>query len=82
MRPDDGPDVSVVRGWTVRLVAGLTLLFLGLPVAVLILRSVLDGSLTDALTTPVVLDALAPEPRHDLDQPGAHGDVRSAARAG
>ena len=30
----------------------------GLPVAVLILRSVLDGSLTDALTTPVVLDAL------------------------
>jgi molybdate transport system permease protein len=48
----------VVGGWTVRLVAGLTLLFLGLPVVVLILRSVTDGSLTDALTTPVVLDAL------------------------
>ena len=57
-RPGGGPDVSVIGGWTVRLVAGLTLLFLGLPVAVLILRSVLDGSLTDALTTPVVLDAL------------------------
>jgi molybdate transport system permease protein len=48
----------VLGGWTVRLVAGLTLLFLGLPVAVLIIRSVLDGSLTDAFTTPVVLDAL------------------------
>jgi molybdate transport system permease protein len=57
-RPGGGPDVSVLGGWTVRLVAGLTLLFLGLPVAVLILRSVADGSLTDALTTPVVLDAL------------------------
>ena len=57
-RPGGGPDVSVLGGWTVRLVAGLTLLFLGLPVAVLILRSVLDGSLTDAVTTPVVLDAL------------------------
>ena len=65
VRPDDGPDVSVFGGWTVRLVAGLTLLFLGLPVAVLILRSVADGSLTDALTTPVVLDALRPESRHD-----------------
>jgi len=58
VRPGDGPDGSVVGGWTVRLVAGLTLLFLGLPVVVLILRSVTDGSLTDALTTPVVLDAL------------------------
>ena len=57
-RPGGGPGASVLGGWTVRLVAGLTLLFLGLPVAVLILRSVLDGSLTDALTTPVVLDAL------------------------
>ena len=58
VRPGDGPDGSVVGGWTVRLMAGLTLLFLGLPVVVLILRSVTDGSLTDALTTPVVLDAL------------------------
>jgi molybdate transport system permease protein len=58
VRPGDGPDASEIGGWTVRLVAGLTLLFLGLPVAVLIVRSVVDGSLTDALTTPVVLDAL------------------------
>ena len=57
-RPGDGPDGTVLGGWTVRLVAGLTLLFLGLPIAVLILRSVLEGSLTDAFTTPVVLDAL------------------------
>jgi molybdate transport system permease protein len=48
----------VLGGWTVRLVAGVTVLFLGLPVAVLITRSVTDGSLTNALTTPVVLDAL------------------------
>jgi molybdate transport system permease protein len=58
VRPDDKPSVSMVGGWTVRLVAGLTLLFLGLPVVVLIARATLDGSLTDALTTPVVLDAL------------------------
>ena len=58
VRPGDGPDVSEIGGWTVRLVAGLMLLFLGLPVAVLIIRSVTDGSLTDAVTTPVVLDAL------------------------
>ena len=57
-RPGDGPDVSEIGGWTVRLVAGITLVFLGLPVAVLILRSIADGSLTNALTTPVVLDAL------------------------
>ena len=57
-RPGDGPNRTVLGGWTVRLVAGLTLLFLGLPVVVLIARSVLDGSLTDALTTQVVLDAL------------------------
>ena len=57
-RPGDGPDGTVLGGWTVRLVAGLTVLFLGLPVAVLIIRSVTDGSLTNALTTPVVLDAL------------------------
>ena len=58
VRPGDGPDVSDIGGWTVRLVAGLTLLFLGLPVAVLIIRSVADGSLTNAIATPVVLDAL------------------------
>ena len=58
VRPDEGPDVSIFGGWTVRLVAGITLLFLGLPVVVLIARSILDGSLNDAITTPVVLDAL------------------------
>jgi molybdate transport system permease protein len=58
VRPGAGPDVSEIGGWTVRLVAGITLLFLGLPVVVLIARSILDGSLTDAITTPVVLDAL------------------------
>jgi molybdate transport system permease protein len=58
VRPDGGPDESVFGGWTVRLVAGITLLFLGLPIVVLIARAILDGSLTDAITTPVVLDAL------------------------
>jgi molybdate transport system permease protein len=54
--PGAGP--STAGAWTVRLISGLALLFLGLPVAVLIVRSVADGSLTDALTTQVVLDAL------------------------
>jgi molybdate transport system permease protein len=52
-------DRAAAGVWTVRLISGLALLFLGLPVAVLIIRSVVDGSLTDALTTQVVLDALA-----------------------
>ena len=38
--------------------AGLFALFLGLPVAVLVVRSVVEGSLAAALTTQVVLDAL------------------------
>ena len=48
-------------GWGERslaALAGLFALFLGLPVAALVARAVLDGSLTTALTTPVVLDAL------------------------
>ena len=47
--------------WGERSVAGvaaLTALFLVLPVAVLVLRAVLDGSLATALTARVVLDAL------------------------
>jgi molybdate transport system permease protein len=40
-------------------VASLFALFLGLPVAVLVGRSVLEGSLAAALTTRVVIDALA-----------------------
>jgi len=50
------------RGWGARAVyvpAGLLALFLGLPVAVLVARSVLDGSLANALTAQVVLSALA-----------------------
>ncbi|MEO8229407.1 MAG: ABC transporter permease [Chloroflexota bacterium] len=43
---------------SLRLVAGLFALFLGLPVAVLFIRSVFEGSLVHALTTRVVLDAL------------------------
>jgi molybdate transport system permease protein len=39
-------------------ISGLFALFLGLPVATLVARSVLDGSLVDALTTPSVLTAL------------------------
>ena len=48
-------------GWGERSLAALAALFalfLGLPVLTLVARSVLDGSLTDAVTTPVVLDAL------------------------
>ncbi|MEJ7748661.1 MAG: ABC transporter permease [Candidatus Limnocylindrales bacterium] len=38
--------------------ASLFALFLGLPVAVLVVRSIVEGSLLDALSTRVVLDAL------------------------
>lgn len=38
--------------------ATLFALFLGLPVLTLLVRSVLDGSLSDAVASPVVLDAL------------------------
>ena len=43
---------------SLRLVAALFAVFLGLPVVVLVVRSVVAGSLQTALTTPVVLDAL------------------------
>lgn len=45
--------------WPLLAVAGLLALFLGLPVAVLVVRSVVDGSLANALTAQVVLSALA-----------------------
>ena len=48
-----------IGGWTLIGLAGLSGLFLGLPVAVLVARSVLDGSLAEALGTKVVLDALS-----------------------
>lgn len=42
----------------VAILAGLLAVLLGLPVAALVARSVLDGSLVDALGAPVVADAL------------------------
>jgi molybdate transport system permease protein len=43
---------------SIRLIASMFALFLGLPVAVLVVRSVVEGSLAAAITTRVVLDAL------------------------
>ncbi len=50
------------QGWgslPVVALAGLAGLLLGLPVAVLVLRAILDGSLANAMTEQVVLSALA-----------------------
>jgi molybdate transport system permease protein len=50
------------RGWGDRsliALAGLSALFLGLPIVVLVVRAVVDGSLAHALTAQVVLSALA-----------------------
>jgi molybdate transport system permease protein len=50
------------RDWGSRslfVLAGLSVLFLGLPVAVLVARALFDGSLARALTAQVVLSALA-----------------------
>ncbi len=58
--PDRPPVVHRGR-WgerSLRLVAGLFALFLGLPVIALVGRAVLDGSLAVAIASPVVLDAL------------------------
>ncbi len=55
------PVAVLTRGWGDRglvLVAALFALFLGLPVVTLVVRSVADGSLSIALASPVVLDAL------------------------
>jgi molybdate transport system permease protein len=43
---------------SLRAVAALFALFLGLPVLTLVLRAILDGSLAIAIASPVVLDAL------------------------
>jgi molybdate transport system permease protein len=43
---------------SLRVIAGLFALFLGLPIAVLVVRSVAEGSLANALASPAVLDAL------------------------
>lgn len=45
--------------WSITGLAGLAALFLALPIAVLVVRSILDGSLAAAVTTRVVLDALS-----------------------
>jgi molybdate transport system permease protein len=52
---------SLGRGWDTRslfVLAGVPTTFLGLPVAVLVARSIFDGSLAHALTAQVVLSAL------------------------
>src|SRR5206468_3051795 len=49
-------------GWGDRSIAGLAglfALFLGLPVLTLVVRAILDGSLANAIASPVVLDALS-----------------------
>ncbi|MEA2621941.1 MAG: molybdate transport system permease protein [Chloroflexota bacterium] len=47
-----------VGPWSLAGLAALAAAFLGLPILVLVARPVLDGSLVDALTSRVVLDAL------------------------
>jgi len=47
------------EAWTVGALAAIAALFLGLPVAAIVIRTIVDGSLARALTTTVVLDALA-----------------------
>jgi molybdate transport system permease protein len=60
-----GPAVRAPRergrwgGRGVLILAGLTALFLGLPIAVLVARAIVDGSLADAVTAKVVLTGLA-----------------------
>jgi molybdate transport system permease protein len=59
IRSSDGP--AVHPGWGTRSLVGLAALsglFLALPVAILVARALLDGSLARALTAKVVLDAL------------------------
>ena len=43
---------------SLRAIAGLLALFLGLPVVFLVVRSITEGSLATAVTSPAVLDAL------------------------
>lgn len=55
------PGVTPARSWGTRalfVLAGCSATFLGLPVAVLVIRSTVDGSLANALTAQTVLDAL------------------------
>jgi molybdate transport system permease protein len=60
VRPTAGRS-SATGGWGTRslfVIAGLSATFLGLPIAVLVVRSMVDGSLANALTAQVVLEAL------------------------
>ena len=54
-----GIDARPARTWPIAAVAALAALFLGLPIAVLVARSILDGSLAIAVGTKVVIDALS-----------------------
>jgi molybdate transport system permease protein len=60
--PIAGPAHRVARSpWgqrSVAAVAALTALFLGLPVAALVVRALIDGSLASSITSRVVVDAL------------------------
>jgi len=44
--------------WTVTALAAVAAVFLALPVVALVARTIVEGSLAHALTTPVILDAL------------------------
>lgn len=58
--PPAGPGRSALPGdGLLRLGASLIAIFLGLPVAALVVRAVVDGSLARALTARVVIDALS-----------------------
>ena len=76
---EHGPHPAGLPGeLSLRLVAGLLALFLGLPVVVLVVRAIATGALATALRRPVVLDALSLS-LHDRRQPGGHGHPRAAA---
>ncbi|HEY8169409.1 MAG: ABC transporter permease [Candidatus Limnocylindrales bacterium] len=58
-RPRTPPRTGFRWGeWSLWLVAGAFALFLALPVVALVVRSIVEGALVEALTTQVVVDAL------------------------
>ena len=78
------PDATDRRasGWGERSLAALAALFalfLGLPIVTLVARAILDGSLTTAIASPVVLRRALAEPRDHGHQPGDHRRLRLAA---
>jgi molybdate transport system permease protein len=50
---------SIVEGAAIRVLVGVLLVFLALPVVVLVVRAAAGGALAEALQSPTVLDALA-----------------------